>query len=95
MHNFILLIMLIFQVSDLEAKVLSLNEQISARTELTNEMRALLEQRANQIQELEMIVSEQREELMTASSHTHLSASHTHFLSGDSAHVTQATSIQS
>ena len=79
----------------MDAKVLALNEQIRARTELTNEMRALLEQRANQIQELETIVSQQREELMSVSSHTHLSASHTQFLYGDSAHITQATPIQS
>ena len=72
----------------MDAKVLALNEQIRARTELTNEMRALLEQRANQIQELETIVSQQREELMSVSSHTH-------FLYGDSAHITQATPIQS
>ena len=75
---------------------MALNDQISARTELTNEMRGLLEQRANQIAELEMIVSQQREELLSAtSSHTHLSASHAHFLSGDSAHIPLATPIQS
>ena len=79
----------------MEGKVLALNEQIRARTELTNEMRGLLEQRANQIQELEMIVAEQREELLSASSHTHLTTSHAHFTSGDSAHITQATPIHS
>lgn len=82
-------------MTDLEGKVVALHEQIDARTELTNEMRDLLEQRANQIQELEDIVAQQRDELMSVSSHTHLSASHTHQMSGDSAHISQATPIQS
>ena len=72
----------------------ALNEQISGRTELTNEMRALLQQRANQIQELEEIVAQQREEIITGS-HTHLSANHSHMYSGDSSHILQATPIMS
>ena len=86
------------KVSDLEAKVVALNEQVSARAELTNEMRGLLEQRASQIQELESIVAQQREELMSTSSHTHLSVGHAHLSSGDSAHsahISQTTAIQS
>lgn len=77
-----------FQVSDLDARVLALNEQIVGRTELTNEMRALLEQRADQIQELESIVTQQREEIISTASHTHL-------LSDDSTHILQATPIRS
>ena len=84
--------LLSMQVADLESKILTLNEQISGRTELTNEMRALLEQRANQIQELEAIVVQQREELMCGS-HTHLSASHS--FSGGSTHIQQAAAIKS
>lgn len=74
--------------------MLALNEQISGRAELTNEMRALLEQRANQIHELETIVAQQREELIS-SSHTHLSASQSYLFSGDSTHIVQAIPIKS
>lgn len=73
---------------------MALNEKISRRSELTNEMRALLEQRADQIQELETIVTQQREQIIS-NSHTHLSASQSLVFSGDSTHILQATPIKS
>lgn len=80
-------------MADFEAKVVALNEQISGRSELTNEMRALLEQRANQIQELETIVAQQREEIIS-NSHTHLSPNRSLVFSSDSTHILQATPIK-
>ena len=81
-------------MADLEAKVVALNDQISGRSELTNEMRALLDQRANQIQELETIVAQQREQIISHS-HTHLSPSQSLVFSSDSTHILQATPIKS
>ena len=53
-------------MNDLEGQVESLKAQLTSRTELTNEMKALLDQRAARIKQLERINDRQREELSVA-----------------------------
>ena len=50
-------------MSDLTAQVSGMKEQLSGRCELTNEMKALLDQRAARIRELEKTVAKQKKEL--------------------------------
>ena len=53
-------------MNDLEGQVDSLKAQLASRTELTNEMKALLDQRAARIKQLERANDRQREELSVA-----------------------------
>lgn len=51
------------QVGDLESQLEASKEQLKSRLELSNEMKALLDQRATRIRQLESTLSKKREEL--------------------------------
>ena len=51
------------QVGDLEGQLDAAKEQLKSRLELSNEMKALLDQRATRIRQLERTLSKKREEL--------------------------------
>lgn len=51
------------KVGDLEGQLDAAKEQLKSRLELANEMKALLDQRAQRIRQLEKILSKKREEL--------------------------------
>ena len=50
-------------MGDLEGQLDATKEQLKSRLELTNEMKALLDQRAQRIRQLEKTLSKKREEL--------------------------------
>ena len=50
-------------MGDLEGQLDATKEQLKSRLELTNEMKALLDQRAHRIRQLEKTLSKKREEL--------------------------------